>query len=489
MPHTSRRFFQAPSLLFLIFILLSATSVRGQSQSLQNVKPFLGDWKGELVLGEKKVSIVIHLVGTNDGEAISGTFDSPGQGAFGLQLNPVRVKGNQLSFEFQPAKISFSGELSAEGSISGKFTQRGESVPLVFSRSTSNESRKSRPQDPRPPLPYKAEEVFFENSAAPGVILAGTLTIPVEGEGPFPTVVLISGSGPQNRDSEVLGHRPFLILADQLTRNGLAVLRFDDRGVGKSKGDFAAATTLDFASDVIAAIKYLKTRTEVDSKHIGLIGHSEGGYVAPIVASRTRDVAFLVLLAGPGVSGAHLSLAQGASIARAEKTPDDEVQKNQALQKTLFGIYLSEPDPRKAEPRLIEEVKKFTAAISDEKKKDQDTQRLLASALGFNNGWFRFFLGYDPGPTLKKVRVPVLALNGSLDLQVDSAENLRAISRHLKSGGNRNVETMELPGLNHLFQSAKTGAPSEYGSIEETFSPTALRIITEWIQKTAHSTR
>lgn len=471
--------------LFLLFIFSPVSFVTGNGLFPQSNRVFVGDWIGELDQGGKKLKVVIHLVEIEDGRGLSGTLDSPAQGAFGLKLNPVRVEGNRLTFEFQPAGFMYSGEVSPDGlAISGTLTQRGGQAALVFSKASGNQPPSAKKQDPKPPFPYLFEEVTVVNPEDPRVILSGTLTIPKEGEGPFPAVVLISGSGPQNRDSEVFGHRPFFVLADFLTRMGVAVLRFDDRGVGKSKGDFASATTRDFASDVFALVQFLKTRKEIDSARIGLIGHSEGGYVAPMVAARTRDVSFLVLMAAPGVSGLRLSLAQGETLARAEGVSEGEIQKNRTLQMELFEIYLSEADPMKAEPRLIKAVERFTAPMTDEKKRVQETQRLLASAKAFNNGWFRFFLRYEPGPTLKKVRIPVLALNGSLDLQVHGPENLGAISRHLRSGGNRKVRINELPGLNHLFQTAKTGATSEYGLLDETISPSVLGLISDWISTT-----
>ena len=349
---------------------------------------------------------------------------------------------------------------------------------------------KSRPQEPRPPYPYGEEEVVYENKKD-GVQLAGTLTLP-RSRGPFPAVLLITGSGPQDRNEAILGHKPFLVLADHLTRLGIAVLRVDDRGVGKSTGKFHEATSEDFAVDAVAGIDYLKTRKEIDSRRIGLIGHSEGGLIASMIAARSTDVAFLVMMAGPGLTGEEILYRQGALISKAEGVSDDLIAQNLAAQKRMFKIVKEEKDNLAAETRIRElaasireQVTKDGAEMREERKKaiHNIATGVESQAKMMVSPWFRFFLAYDPLPALMKVRCPVLAINGEKDLQVPARDNLEAIRQALQTGGNKNYEVLTLPMLNHLFQTCRTGALSEYAQIEETMSPVALETISKWILK------
>jgi hypothetical protein len=297
--------------------------------------------------------------------------------------------------------------------------------------------------------------------SAPGVRLAGTLTVP-RTPGPHPAVVLISGSGAQDRDETIFDHKPFLVLADHLTRQNIAVLRYDDRGVGGSTGSSAGATTMDFSADVVAAVDLLKTRKEVDASRIGLVGHSEGGLIASMVASRTADVRFQVLLASSGVVGETLLYHQASRLAKALGANEEQLTKGRALQSQLYEILKTEKD--------VETMRARIRALNGE-----------ASAQLLTTPWFRFFLTYDPAVTLRTVKVPTLALNGEHDLQVSASENLAAIESALKAGGNRDVTVRSLPRLNHLFQTSRTGLPAEYGTISETFSPDVLAIVSGWI--------
>jgi pimeloyl-ACP methyl ester carboxylesterase len=334
-------------------------------------------------------------------------------------------------------------------------------------------------------VPYRSEDVRYRSEPA-GITLAGTLTLP-EGAGPFPTVVLISGSGPQNRDSELFGHRVFLVLADYLTRHGIAVLRSDDRGVGDSEGVFREATSRDFASDAAAAVGYLKTRADVRRGAVGLLGMSEGGLVAPMVASGPDSVAFVVLMAGPGVPGEDILYAQSALIARAMGASEEQISFNRRLQGELFAVLKAEADPT-VRARRMEEVlrgqfadvpaaERAASGLTAEVEREWIDSQITA----MGGPWYRYFLTHDPRPVLKEVRVPVLALNGSLDLQVPAGLNLPAVEAALREGGNPDVTIVELPGLNHLFQTASTGVPAEYPTIEETMSPVAMDIVARWI--------
>ena len=307
------------------------------------------------------------------------------------------------------------------------------------------------------------------------VILAGTLTLP-EGPGPFPGAVLVTGSGPQDRDETLFGHKPFLVLSDHLTRAGIAVLRYDDRGVGRSTGDFSVATSEDFTSDALAAVAFLKARKGVGG--VGIVGHSEGGIVGPLAAVRSDAVAFVVMLAGPGIPGCEIIQLQSELINRAEGAPEEVIRLNKDTQARLFAIVDGEPDPRAALPLLRSALERASAALPQGGSTPQAIEAQIAQ---INSPWFRFFLTYDPRPTLEAVTVPVLALNGSLDLQVPAEVNLHEVGAALAKGQNPDATTRLLPGLNHLFQQAETGSPSEYARIPETMNPVALEAVSSWI--------
>ena len=330
-----------------------------------------------------------------------------------------------------------------------------------------------RPQEPSKPYPYYIEEVIFENKIDKNV-LAGTLSLPSK-EGKFPVVILITGSGPENRDEELFGHRPFLVIADYLTKKGIAVLRFDDRGVAKSTGDFKAATTLDFAKDVQAGVDYLKTRKEIDKNKIGLIGHSEGGVIAPIVTGNSKDINFIVLLAGTGIRGDKLMLLQKEKIERQMGVPENEIQKGQEIFKGAYEIILKADA---ANDNLKSQINSYFKIQFGDKMNEQQISGLTSQ---ITSPWMVYFLKFDPASALEKVKCPVLAINGDKDVQVPADVNLDAIKKALTKGGNNKVITKVLPNLNHLFQESKTGLPDEYRTIEQTFSPIALEEISKWI--------
>lgn len=340
-----------------------------------------------------------------------------------------------------------------------------------------------RPQEPTKPYPYYSEDITFQNTEA-NILLSGTLTLPKK-DGIFPVVILITGSGPQNRDEEILGHKPFLVISDHLTKNGIGVLRYDDRGVGQSEGDFGTATSADFATDVESAIAYLKTRREIDKKKIGLVGHSEGGLIAPLVASRSKEVGFIVLLAGPGIRGDKLLLLQQELIARANGISETDIRRSIDNNSRLFEMLVESDDNQKLKTDLTNSINEMLKNDAITAIPNGMTQEELVSQQvnQLSSPWMQYFMKYDPATTLEKVRCPVLAVNGAKDLQVPSKENLTAIKDALARGGNKNVTIKEFPGLNHLFQESKTGSPNEYAEIEQTFSPMALGEITKWIKQ------
>ncbi len=447
---------------------LSAVSLWAQAPDVS------GTWQGKLNVGATSLRIVLNIAQANG--SLIATMDSPDQGAKGIPVTSAISRNDSLLLSIEKVHGAYAGRIAPDGSsIAGEWAQGSVKLPLEFHRSSSSDEIR-RPQDPIKPYPYTEQEVIFSNKAA-GLTLAGTLTTP-QSDGPFPAVVLISGSGPQNRDCMILGHRPFLVIADYLTRRGIAVLRFDERGVGQSTGVFASATSQDFASDVRAAVEWLAGRSDIDKQHIGLIGHSEGGIVAPMVAAGSPDIAFIVLLAAPGLPGKDIIAKQSEILNRAGGMSGEELAASSALQRNLQDAVLQANDSADLHNRvvaLLANAKGKEKELVDAQKMTVENQMPILSS-----PWFRFFLGYDPQPALRKVTVPVLALNGEKDVQV-APENLKAVEQALKAGGNKAVTTRIVPSLNHLFQTTQTGLPSEYGSIEETFSPKALDIIGEWV--------
>jgi fermentation-respiration switch protein FrsA (DUF1100 family) len=427
-----------------------------------------GDWLGTLKVGPVALRLVLHITAAGNGQ-LSATLDSIDQNAKGIPVSSISVKESTLSLTVATINGSFQGRVSADGeTIDGTWTQGG-TLPLVLKRvKDATELVPKRPQNPVPPYPYRQEDVRYPNASA-NVTLSGTLTLP-PGPGPFPAVLLISGSGPQDRDEALMGHRPFLVLADHLTRQGIAVLRVDDRGVGRSTGNYAASTTMDFASDAEAGVAFLMRRAEVNKQKIGLVGHSEGGIIAPIVGVRNPAVAFMVLLAGSGVPGDEIVIAQSSLIAEASGLTREQVEQNARNLRDIFELIKREPDQTVAQAKMREALAgKLPPAQVDVQVKTLTTP------------WFRYFLSYDPAPTLRRVTLPVLAMNGEKDLQVPAKQNLDAIRAALSAAGNTRFEVVEMPGLNHLFQTAKTGLPAEYGAIEETIAPAALDRISRWI--------
>ena len=446
----------------------------GAPPTLPTVAGLDGIWDGTLKTAAMSLRLTLHLRTGADGTAV--WLDSIDQMANGLDVTALRRDGAHVGFEMPLLKVVFDGALSADQrSIAGTFTQGGVPLPLTFTRRAPGAAAPTmnRPQTPKKPYPYREEQVAFDDAGA-HVTLAGTLTVP-SGSGPFPAVVLVAGSGPQTRDEDDAGHQIFLVLADYLTRHGIAVLRYDKRGIGKSTGDYAKATTMDFADDAAAAAAFLRGRPEIDPRRVGLVGHSEGGLIVPIVATRDPKVAFIVMMAGPGVDGLEISMEQDRLIAKAMGATDAKVAESQVLQRQLFDIVRTEKDPQRDAAKLKTALDAYAEAHG------LPEAGIEAQAAEVNSAWFRFFLDYDPAPTLRQVRCPVLALSGSLDLQVPPDQNLPPIRAALAH--DPDVTIVELPGLNHLFQPAKTGSPAEYGQIEETISPVALDAVTGWILK------
>lgn len=430
-----------------------------------------------------------------------GTISIPMQNAKDLELTDVKVTKELLAFTLSgpgatdATKARFEVKPDADGkTAAGVLKQVGQEFKVTMKRLGEGEVVKgsARPQEPKPPFPYTSMDVTFkvERGGNIGHTLAGTLTIP-EGPGPHPAVVLVSGSGPQDRDESLMGHKPFLVLADHLTRRGVAVLRYDDRGVGKSTGDFRVATTDDFVDDAVAAGAFLKTRPEILGAKIGVVGHSEGGMVGPMAAARpdAGGFAFVVMMAGPGQGSVDLLTLQGKLIAIASGTSAADADRiSQGSRSVLAMVRDQKPDEEiqakilelvTAEMRLAPE----TGALSEDKLMEEAKRTAAQQWTALSSPWMKRFLAIDPASYLGKVKIPVLAINGEKDLQVPPKENLALVKTLIEEGGNKAVTTKELPGLNHLFQNCTTGGPGEYAVIEETMAPAALDLITSWIRE------
>lgn len=357
-------------------------------------------------------------------------------------------------------------------------------ILLVF-LSISLSFSQNRSQEPKAPFNYTSEDITFVNSKAENITLAGTLTLPKNVKKPA-VAILISGSGPQNRNSELLGHKSFLVLSDYLTNNGIAVLRYDERGIGASEGDFKKASTFDLTLDVEAAVTYLKTRKDINTKKIGLIGHSEGGLIAPIVASRNKSIAFIVLLGGPGVNGQKVLETQSWKIAELSGASPEVLEFNKKITSIGYNVINTENDTEKQKLGIENGLKAYKASLEKEGSSFAQyiSDPLITQlTMQLTNHWLQTFVKIDPKPYLENTKCPVLAINGSKDIQVLPEVNLPAIKKHLETANNKDVTIKELDGLNHLFQKAETGLLNEYATIEETFSPTALVIIKDWILK------
>jgi pimeloyl-ACP methyl ester carboxylesterase len=447
---------KTPAILMACVALLSA-----QTES------FEGAWTGTLDAGAVKLRIGLN-VKTQDGK-LSATLDSPDQGAFGIRIDSITADGNRVRFAIQSLTVSYEGVLSA-GRIEGTFNQAGQKLPLAFERGAPKAV--ARPQYPVPPFPYDAEEVTV---ASGNVELAGTFTHPKQ-HGPFTAILLVTGSGPQDRDETVFNQKPFLVISDYLTRAGYAVLRLDDRGTARSTGSFRAAGLAEFTDDALAAVAWLKARPDVDGRRIGILGHSEGGMVGPLAAVRSSDVSFVIMLAGPAEPFDQLLIEQQAGFMRVSGATEAVIDANSELSRQAFAILGQEPDDAKARERL----QQLSSSLKE--KQPELASQFLAGIPRLLTPEVRSLFAYSAAQTLGKLRCPVLALFGGKDLQVPADSNLRAAAAAFTAGKVPAFTLVKLPGLNHLFQTARTGNVTEYGQSEETISPRALETIGDWLR-------
>jgi len=461
--------------IFLVFI----------SFAILRAQPVVeGDWNGAIKIMGQELEIITHFKLGDAG--ISGTIDIPPQGVFGLKLSNFVHKHPDFSFELEVPNgtAKFDGQFSGD-SIAGKFLQAGIEGTFYLTPGVTITPKKET-EEKREKLPYKEEEVSFTNGEN---VFAGTLTLP-EYPGKHPAVVMITGSGAQNRDEELVGFKPFKIISDHLTRNGIAVLRYDDRGFGKSTGKTVReSTTEDFAYDVIEAVKYLQTRNDINPEQVGLIGHSEGGIVGPLTASKYGKIAFVICIAGTGVNGEEIIMEQTRLIEIANNTPEEVVKDDQIIMKKMLKLLMSEEDKK----WVIDTLKNIQLAeyekLSEEQKseikdKNEWAESYAKSVISqFDNPWMRYFLQYDPAPALEKTKCPVLLLFGELDLQVAPSQNLEPMKKALEKGGNKDFEIKTFPKANHLFQEAGTGSPNEYATLEKKFIDGFLDYVSGWVLK------
>lgn len=449
--------------------------------------PVEGTWHGVFSPAtgiELRVAFHLHL----DAEGgLHGTMDSPDQGAEGIPVFAVAPEGDSLTFRIPRLDAEYRGVLTNRDTIYGEWRQMGQRRSLDLVRSERLDPPRRRPQETVAPAPYQEEEVRFARTGS-DFHLSGTLTVP-DGPGPHPAVVLISGSGPLDRDGTIMGHRPFLVLADHLSRRGTAVLRYDKRGVGRSEGDFWLATLDDFVVDAAAAAEFLRDHPEVDPGNVGVIGHSEGALVGPRVAAEEGNVAFMVLMAPPGLPAEDGLLRQEELVARAMGATERQVEDTLEMRARLLRIVreVADPEERRAniEAALVRVVERMRAGHLLPFGVPADAQEgwIVSQARTLASPAFRALLIHDPGTVLQQVRVPVLALFGELDLQVPPAGHLPVVRGALEEAGNADTTILELPRLNHLFQTATTGTPAEYGQIPETLAPPALEAIAVWLRE------
>lgn len=457
--------------VFYIFLFLLTGNLYSQE--------IIGSWTGSLKIQETSLRLVFN-VSMKDSVLIS-TFDSPDQGAFGLPTTRTTYSESDKKLEIIASGLGiFYRGILDNDSIVGTFNQGGIPFPLTLRKTIKEVVHK--PQTPIEPLPYISEEVTIPDKSQNKVSLSGTLTLP-DSTGIFPAIILIAGSGPNDRDETIFGHKPFYLLSDYLTRNGFAVLRYDKRGVGKSTGDYSKATISDFVTDASNALEYLKSRKEIDSSKIGMLGHSEGGIIAPMVASKSSDVKFMVLLAAPGTKGIEIVLDQNENSLKHQGIEPETINRLQLTNREIFESLLvwtgSENDRTALRDRLSYLWEQLPILI---KLKLEKEPYLRAQFNAMITPGYRSFLATDPKDYLSLVSCPVLAINGENDVQVPALKNLEAIKHHIQKGGNYKVETKSYPMLNHLFQESITGQPDEYAKIDQTISPQVLSDITNWIK-------
>lgn len=461
--------------LIVCLSLISGVTLCSQDPALE------GSWKGTIQAGSQNLDLYFNFTCQDNGWSCS--LDAPAQGLSDMQAHKVKVDEQEVVVGFNALIAEYRGQyLWEKDMIKGEWHQSGQVITLDFTRSGEKVTM-NRPQEPQESVPYKSEDVTFSSSSDTVVTLAGTLTFP-SGQGTFTGIVLVSGSGPQDRNEEIAGHKPFLVLADSLTRAGYAVLRYDDRGMVKSTGNFKSSTTYDFSEDALGAIAFLRSQDHCNVNRTGILGHSEGGLVGMIAASESDNVDFLILLASPGVSGKDVIILQNYKIGRLTGASEEESTADSSFARRLFEFIPPPETDTIPFDSLKQVMSEYYESSRDRLSGSYKSfeQFYFNQSMALTSPWFRQFLHLDPQKYLATIHCPVLAINGSLDSQVDTEQNLDAIENALASSGHKNFKTVELEGLNHLFQQAQTGGIDEYATIEETINSRALKVIVNWLQ-------
>ena len=456
----------------LTTILLAICMVNAFSQNLSGV------WHGKAKTPDNKEILFVFLF-ENNANGLTSTMAVPSFNVSDIKPKATTFENGKLSIDGSNVGMKYEGKLNETTNlIEGTYTEGGILLALTLKKGNPEMPKINRPQEPEKPYPYYEEQVIFENTEA-DIKLSGTFTRPNQ-KGKYPVVVLISGSGRHDRDGSMMTHRPFLVLSDYLTRKGIAVLRYDDRGFGESTGDFSKATTADFAQDVISAVNYLKSRSDINPNQIGLIGHSEGGIIAPLAANQTSDISFIVALAATGIPGSEVAVMQAKTLRPFPVPDEDRFAEN--VRKTIQIATSDAEMPAKKSAlnahneAYLKPILKLLGATDENISSfiEKETETVLKP-------WNIYFYNYNPSSEFEKLQIPVLSLNGSKDQQVDAIINQNAIRNALIKGENKNYKIVELENLNHLFQECETGNINEYKEIEQTMSPNALNEISTWI--------
>lgn len=472
----------------LIFFTIAETGVAQDK--------WTGIWEGKLDVG-MVLRIVFHISQAEGKYQVK--MDSPDQQALGFKADSVHLEHDSIYVQLKKLRISFSGVIKRDSLITGILVQ-GRSIPLNLTK-VEAVSKINRPQTPVPPFPYEIEDVVFYNADS-SLSYGATITYPSIPAGrnyikapTYPVAVLISGSGAQDRNEEIMHHKPFAVIADALTKKGFLVIRTDDRGVGKSTGNFNSATSLDFADDIMSVTDYLKRHKHADSMHIFLVGHSEGGMIAPIVANRRKDIYGIVSLAGVGIAAYDVLAGQNAAMQKSVGISDTAVQAFDKVFRKLLTAIRKTSDTAVAYASALKILNKWQKSQPSsvlealEISKERDRQSYIRSiATAFTTPWFHYFLNFDPSSQIKKLQnVHILVLNGDRDIQVLKEDNIPAFEKYLKKSKVTSYTIKTYPDLNHLFQHCTTCTVAEYGTLEETISPEVLNDMSEWMTKVLSS--
>jgi dienelactone hydrolase len=449
----------------------------GWASTLLASEDLAGEWHGTIdVMG---LSLETTVRFQQEADQPAATLDIPAQGAAGIPLQNISYDHPKVHFELPGAAVAvFEGNVN-DDTIRGEFLQSGVSGTFKLKRVEEKSISSTTPEN----KPYPGEEVRFTNG---DFQFSGSLTLP-ESQGPHPAVVMITGSGPQNRDEEIVGFKPFRIIAEHLTAEGIAVLRYDDRGVGGSTGSVHDATSEDFATDVLAAVDFLRQRSDIDAKRIGAIGHSEGGIIAPL-AAQSGELAFVVLLAGTSMTGEEILYLQSERILAADNASKEVISQQKEIQQAIFSALQTDEGWDNVEAKLAEQAQSALMDMPAEQRRaiaDPDVfvaAQVKAQISSSRSTWFRTFVEHDPVPALKSLTIPTLALFGELDLQVPAEANSKGMMAAFTESGHDQYRIEILPGANHLFQKAITGHPAEYERLEKAFVPELLPLLSDWIK-------